>query len=201
MSSDGLRVAFDVGGTFIDVVIAASDGAILTYKILTLPDSIGQDVGRCVEDALNKSAAGSIARMVHATTIASNTVLEGKGVLTGLICTSGFRDLIEIRGGQRPAIYDIFWDRVAPLVPRRRRIEVTERMLWDGAVRTPLAEDEVRSALHALRAQGLAVVCFLHFTPTGTSAARWRWRRSRDADAFFSAEVLPESCSIAPPPP
>ena len=198
MSSDGLRVAFDVGGTFIDVVVAGADGPILTYKILTLPDTIGKDVGRCVEDALGKSAAGSIARMVHATTIASNTVLEGKGALTGLICTRGFRDLIEIRGGQRPAIYDIFWDRVAPLIPRRRRLEVTERMLWDGAVRTPLAEDEVRRALHTLRAQGTqaVAVCFLHSyaNPEHERRAMALVREIMpDADACSSAEVLPES--------
>ncbi|HXR36938.1 MAG TPA: hydantoinase/oxoprolinase family protein, partial [Candidatus Binataceae bacterium] len=198
MSSDGLRVAFDVGGTFIDVVVAGSDGPILTYKILTLPDTIGKDVARCVEDALGKSAAAGIARMVHATTVASNTVLEGKGALTGLICTRGFRDLIEIRGGQRPAVYDIFWDRVAPLVARRRRIEVTERMLWNGAVRTPLAEDEVRRALHTLRAQGTqaVAVCFLHSyaNPEHERRAMALVREIMpDADACSSAEVLPES--------
>ena len=197
MSSDDLRVAFDVGGTFIDVVVAAAGAPILTYKILTLPDTIGQDVGRCVEDALKKSSAGGIATMVHATTVASNTVLEGKGAITGLICTRGFRDLIEIRGGQRPAIYDIFWDRVAPLVPRRRRLEVTERMLWNGEVRTALAEDEVRGALHALRAQGTEAiaVCFLHSyaNPEHERQAIALVREIMpEANACSSAEVLPE---------
>src|SRR5690348_10986200 len=105
MNTAGLRVAFDVGGTFTDVVIAAESGEIFTYKILALPDTIGPDVDRCVDDALRRCGADRIARVVHATTVASNTVLEGKGAVTGLICTRGFRDLIEIRGLQRPAIY------------------------------------------------------------------------------------------------
>lgn len=190
-------MAFDVGGTFIDVVIAAADGPILTYKILALPDSIGPDVGRCVQDALTRCGADKIARVVHATTVASNTVLEGKGAVTGLICTRGFRDLTEIRGLQRPAIYDIFWDRIPPLVPRRRRLEVTERMMASGAVRTPLDENEVRHALQALRAQGTeaVAVCFLHsyVNPEHERQAMALVREIMpEVDACSSAAVLPE---------
>ena len=197
MSTEGLRVAFDVGGTFIDVVIAAAGGAILTYKILTLPDSIGPDVGRCVQDALKRCGTDRIARVVHATTVASNTVLEGKGAVTGLICTRGFRDLIEIRGLQRPAVYDIFWDRIPPLVPRRRRMEVTERIMADGAVRTSLDEHQVREALHALRAQGTeaVAVCFLHSYVNPEHERRAMalvHELMPDTPACSSAEVLPE---------
>ncbi len=197
MSTEGLRVAFDVGGTFIDVVIAAADGPILTYKILALPDSIGPDVGRCVQDALTRCGADKIARVVHATTIASNTVLEGKGAVTGLICTRGFRDLTEIRALQRPAIYDIFWDRIPPLVPRRRRLEVTERIMANGTVRVPLDEGEVRRALESLRAQGTraVAVCFLH-SYVNSEHERRAMALVREimpqADACSSAEVLPE---------
>src|SRR5579871_2220925 len=197
MSTEGLRVAFDVGGTFIDVVIAAAQGPILTYKILALPETIGPDVGRCVRDAMTRRNSRSVARMVHATTVASNTVLEGKGAVTGLICTRGFRDLTEIRGLQRPAIYDIFWDRVPPLVPRRRRLEVTERIMADGSVRTPLDEGELRGALAGLRAQGTeaVAVCFLHsyINPEHERRAMALVRELMPGvDACSSAEVLPE---------
>jgi N-methylhydantoinase A len=197
MSSEGLRVAFDVGGTFIDVVIAAGSGEILTYKILALPDTIGPDVGRCIDDAVRRCGADRIARMVHGTTVASNTVLEGKGAVTGLICTRGFRDLIEVRGLQRPAIYDIFWDRIPPLVPRRRRLEVRERMMADGAVRVPLDESEVRQAARALRSQGAEAVaiCFLHsyVNPEHERRALSLVRETMpEVNACTSAEVLPE---------
>ncbi len=197
MGTEGLRVAFDVGGTFTDVVIAAENGEILTYKILALPGTIGADVDRCIDDALKRTGGRQVDRMVHATTVASNTVLEGKGAITGLICTRGFRDLIEIRGLQRPAIYDIFWDRIPPLVPRRRRFEVTERMLADGAVRIPLDESEVRQAAHRLREQGAEAVaiCFLHsyVNPEHERRAMAAVREILpDVSACSSAEVLPE---------
>jgi N-methylhydantoinase A len=197
METQGLRVAFDVGGTFTDVVIAGADGPILTYKVLALPDTVGVDVGRCIHDALARYGTDKIARMVHASTVASNTVLEGKGALTGLICTRGFRDLIEIRGLQRPAIYDIFWDRIPPLVPRRRRLEVTERIMASGAVRAELDEEEVRAALHSLRAQGTeaVAVCFLHsyINPEHERRAMALVREILpEANACSSAEVLPE---------
>jgi N-methylhydantoinase A len=190
-------MAFDVGGTFTDVVVASEGGEILIYKILALPETIGADVGVCIDDALRRSGARRVDRMVHATTVASNTVLEGKGAVTGLICTRGFRDLIEIRGLQRPAIYDIFWDRIPPLVPRRRRLEVTERMMADGTVRIPLDEAEVRRAAHALRQHGAEAVaiCFLHSYVNADHEQRALAAVREimpEVSACSSAEVLPE---------
>lgn len=159
-----LRVAFDVGGTFTDVVIAATDGRLFTYKILTLPDSLGADVGRCIADAVQQLPGSAVANMVHGTTIASNAVLEGKGAITGLLTTAGFRDELELRRLGRPGIYDVFWERTPPLIPRRRRLEVRERITADGRVATPLDLSDVRAALQKLRAQGVEAIAisFLH---------------------------------------
>ncbi|HJY79789.1 MAG TPA: hydantoinase/oxoprolinase family protein [Candidatus Binatia bacterium] len=159
-----LRVAFDIGGTFTDVVVAGANGRLFTYKILTLPDSVGADVGRCVADALSQQPGGHVASLVHGTTIASNAVLEGKGAITGLITTRGFRDELEIRRLGRPGVYDVFWERTPPLIPRRRRLEVSERMTVNGEVDTPLAANDVREALGILRSQGVEAVAvsFLH---------------------------------------
>ena len=110
-----LRVAFDIGGTFTDVVIAGASGGLFTYKILTLLDSVGVDVSRCVADALERQPGSHVASLVHGTTIASNAVLEGKGAITGLITTKGFRDELEIRRLGRPGAYDVFWERTPPL--------------------------------------------------------------------------------------
>jgi N-methylhydantoinase A len=167
MSNDetsSLRVAFDIGGTFTDVVIADIAGHLFTYKILTLPDSVGADVSRCVADALRQRPGSHVASLVHGTTIASNAVLEGKGAMTGLITTKGFRDELEIRRLGRPGVYDVFWERTPPLIPRRRRLEVSERMTVHGEVDTPLDVGDVRQALHALSAQGVEAIAvsFLH---------------------------------------
>jgi N-methylhydantoinase A len=163
-TSPTLRVAFDIGGTFTDVVIAGAGGHLFTYKILTLPDSLGADVGRCVADALRRQPGGRVANVVHGTTIASNAVLEGKGAVTGLITTAGFRDELEIRRLGRPGVYDVFWERTPPLIPRRRRVEVRERVTVTGQVDTALDINDVRAALHRLRAHGVEAVAvsFLH---------------------------------------
>lgn len=159
-----LRVAFDIGGTFTDVVIAGAAGQLLTYKILTLPDSVGADVGRCIADAERQHPESSIASLVHGTTIASNAVLEEQGARTGLITTKGFRDELEIRRLGRPSVYNVFWQRTPPLIPRRRRLEVSERMTVRGEVETPLNDEEVRQAILSLKRQGVEAiaVAFLH---------------------------------------
>ena len=159
-----LRVAFDIGGTFTDVVIAGADGQLLTYKILTLPDSVGADVGRCIADAERQRPESSITSLVHGTTIASNAVLEEQGARIGLITTTGFRDELEIRRLGRPGVYNVFWQRTPPLIPRRRRLEVSERLTVRGEVETPLNDEEVRQAILSLKRQGVEAiaVAFLH---------------------------------------
>ncbi len=192
-----LRVAFDIGGTFTDVVIAGVAGRLFTYKILTLPDSIGVDVGRCVADALGQQSGSHVASLVHGTTIASNAVLEGKGAITGLLTTKGFRDELEIRRLGRPGVYDVFWQRTPPLIPRRRRLEVSERMTVSGAVDTPLAIHDVREALRVLRDQGVEAIAvsFLHsyVNPAHERQATALVRELMpEVMACASSEVLPE---------
>ena len=76
--------------------------------------------------------------VLHATTVGSNTVLEGKGAKTALITTRGFRDILEIRDLRMPVLYDIGWTKPRALVERRLRLEVTEKMRPDGSVAVPL---------------------------------------------------------------
>src|ERR1041384_8483759 len=83
-------------------------------------------------------AAPDIGRVVHATTLFSNAVIERKGAPTGLITTKGFRDTLEIGRERKYELYDIKIVKPAPLVPRRWRLEVPERMAVDGSVRAPL---------------------------------------------------------------
>ena len=192
-----LRVAFDIGGTFTDVVIAGADGQLLTYKILTLPDSVGADVGRCIADAESRQSDSIITSLVHGTTIASNAVLEEQGAETGLITTKGFRDELEIRRLGRPGVYNVFWQRTPPLIPRRRRIEVSERMTVQGEVETPLNEEEVRQAIHTLKRQGVEsiAVAFLHsyVNPSHEQRAVALIREVfPEVMVCSSAEVLPE---------
>jgi N-methylhydantoinase A len=191
------RVAFDIGGTFTDIVLVTAEGRLLTYKILSIPDKIGQDVGRCISDALNQSGHKQLASLVHGTTIGSNALLEGKGALTGLITTRGFRDELEMRRLARPGVYDFFWERTPPLVPRRRRKEVNERVMADGKVFTPLDLDETRQALLSLKDQGVEAIaiCFInsYANPAHENEAAALARELvPDAMLCTSYEVLPE---------
>ncbi|MEM7253542.1 MAG: hydantoinase/oxoprolinase family protein [Pseudomonadota bacterium] len=161
----GLYVAFDIGGTFTDVVIAGPNSALSTFKILTIPQSVGRDVNACIVEAqASTSPTGGVTQITHGTTVASNAVLENTRARTGLITTHGFRDDLEIRRQARPSVYDVFWERTEPLIPRRLRREVTERIRVDGTVETPLDAAELLHAIDRLRDQDVEAVaiCFLH---------------------------------------
>src|ERR1700689_5524935 len=118
------RIGVDVGGTFTDVIVQRADGP------------------RPTEPA-------TVAGVVHGTTVATNAVLERRGARTELVTTAGFRDVLELRRLRIPHMYDPFWRKPEPLVPRRLRLELNERVAADGAVLRPVDEAEV-SVLAAL---------------------------------------------------
>lgn len=144
-----MRVGFDIGGTFTDVIVLGDDGRLTTTKVLSLLDRIGEDIVACVRQS---ALAPQVESFVHGTTIASNAVIENKTALTGLITTKGFRDELEMRGQRRPNIYDVAWDRLPPLVPRSLRLEVHERILGDDSVEQPLDPKEVQEVIRSLLA-------------------------------------------------
>jgi N-methylhydantoinase A len=144
-----MRVGFDIGGTFTDVIVLGDDGRLTTAKVLSLLDRVGEDIVACVQ---RSASTGQAESFVHGTTIGSNAVIENKTAVTGLITTKGFRDELEMRGQKRPNIYDVSWDRLPPLVPRSLRREVCERILGDGSIEQPLDAKETLDVIRALLA-------------------------------------------------
>lgn len=144
-----MRVGFDIGGTFTDVIVLGDDGRLTTAKVLSLLDRVGEDIVACVR---RSASTGKVESFVHGTTIGSNAVIENKTAVTGLITTKGFRDELEMRGQKRPNIYDVSWDRLPPLVPRSLRLEVRERILGDGGIEQPLDPKETLDVIRALLA-------------------------------------------------
>ncbi len=142
-----MRVGFDIGGTFTDVIVLGDDGRLTTAKVLSLLDRVGEDIVRCVQRSASHAKVESF---VHGTTIGSNAVIENKTALTGLITTKGFRDELEMRGQRRPNIYDASWDRLPPLVPRSLRLEVHERALGDGTIEQPLDPKDAQTVIRTL---------------------------------------------------
>lgn len=143
------EVGIDIGGTFTDVVILDSDSSrLIVGKSLTSSDNPAKAVIDVIREMLarEKIAAQEVAKAIHGTTLVSNLIIERKGATVGLLTTRGFRDALEIGRETRYDIYDIFLELPKPLVPRQRRIEVTERMDNTGQPLTPLRQKEAERA-------------------------------------------------------
>ncbi|PKU22115.1 hydantoinase/oxoprolinase family protein [Telmatospirillum siberiense] len=164
-SAERIRVAVDVGGTFTDVVLLTSERR-YTAKVLTTPAAPERGVIEGVEEILAQArlAWRDIDLLILGTTLATNALIERKGATTALVTTQGFRDLVEIGQEDRFAQYDVFLDKPAPLVPRRWRYGVAERLDAGGKVITPLDDDQVRRLAITLADEGIesVAICFLH---------------------------------------
>src|SRR5437899_3119633 len=167
LSAVAARLGVDIGGTFTDlVVIDETTGAARVGKILTTPKdpahAVEQGIAALLEES--RTPAGSVRAVVHGTTLATNALIERKGARTALLTTEGFRDALEIRHEGRYDMYDLFIDPAAPLVPRRLRREVRERLLADGSVLRALDEDGARRVIGELAAEGVEAIaiCLLH---------------------------------------
>src|SRR3954454_20270101 len=167
MSEATYRVGLDIGGTFTDFVLYdSSNRRISLYKCLTTP----HDPSAAPLDGLSGLAAGAkltladIGEVVHGTTLVTNAIIERRGARLGLLTTKGFRDSLEMGTEQRYDIYDLFLSFPEPLVPRRHRLEINERVDRNGRVVAPLNIDEVRRAVRQLVDDGIepTAVCFLH---------------------------------------
>ncbi len=187
----------DVGGTFTDAVLY--DGRALHYgKAPSTPGDPARGVLAAVE--LLGADLSRVERFVHGVTIATNAILERRGAEVWLLTTEGFRDVLEIARTNRPVLYDIKSLKTPPLVPRTRALEVRERLMFDGSVRVPLKEKEVRSALAQMPRKppptGAALaVCFLHSYANPAheqAAARIAAKALPGWFVCASAEVLPQ---------
>ena len=159
------RIGVDVGGTFTDVVLEHG-GTLTTAKVLTTPDAPDEAVLAGVDDVLARSGAdpGAVRLLIHGTTLATNAIIERKGALTALVCTEGFRDVLDIGYESRYDQYDIMLEKPLALVPRERRLVVPERVDVHGRVLKPLDEAAVETVAGELARLGVESVGvgFLH---------------------------------------
>jgi len=162
-----MKLGIDIGGTFTDLVLLDEDSGALQFgKTLTTPsdptDGIVQGVQKVLDQAGVKPQA--VTAVVHGTTLVTNAVIERTGARTGLLTTAGFEDVLEIGRELRYDIYDLFLERPDPLVPRKLRVGVEERIGADGSVVTPLNRDQLAGAVEQLVAEGVesVAVCYLH---------------------------------------
>lgn len=188
-------VGCDTGGTFTDLVALSDDGEFRIAKVPSTPPHFD----RAVVEGVNALGvpAGDIRRLFHGTTVTTNAVITKRGAPSALVTTDGFRDILEIRRANREELYDILWDPPAPLIPRRHRLEVLERVDYRGEIVTPLDEDSVRAVAARLRARGIAsvAVCLInaHMNPAHERRVREiLLAELPQLSVSLSTDVLPE---------
>jgi len=157
------RIATDVGGTFTDAVLLDEEtGEVRFEKVPTTP----RDFAKGAMDAVDRFGVQleKCNFLAHGTTVAINVLIEGKGAKTGLIATRGFRDVAEIGRSNRTEMYDPLYKKPKPLVDRYLRLEVNERIQYDGSILRALAEDDVNEAVEKLRENevGSVAVCLMN---------------------------------------
>jgi hypothetical protein len=170
MPNETFKIGIDVGGTFTDLFVWSSSGAVSSFKVLSTP----QDPSIGVIDGLAAIAearsmplpelASRVSTIVHGTTVTTNAVLTRGGARTGLLTTDGVRDALEMRRGIRERQYDNHFPNAVPLVPRHRRRPIRERMGASGQEMAPLDLDGVRAEARRLKAESVqsVAICFLN---------------------------------------
>src|SRR6267378_3294008 len=148
-----LQVAIDTGGTFTDCVWAER-GQLRMLKVFSTP----ADPSRAIVEALGKISPTRPVILLHGTTVGTNTLLQRKGARVALVTTAGFEDAIEIGRQARPKLYDLFFDRVAPLVPADLRFGVHERTSSDGEILEVPTPEELASLVNLLRNKSVEAV-------------------------------------------
>src|SRR5919108_1868017 len=195
----GFRVGVDIGGTFTDIVFLAQDGTIHTKKVSSSVDNYA----RAIIDGLSQVFqdvglnGADVEEVLHATTVASNAILELKGARTGLITTKGFRDILEIRNLRMPRLYDLTWNKPPPLVERYLRVVVDERVNVHGGIDRALDPADAQAAIDKLLAEGVEAiaVCLLNSFANPVHELMIKEiikRRAPDLPCCISFEVLPE---------
>ena len=149
-------VGIDIGGTFTDVVaLDLKTGKYATAKVLTTPENPQLGAINGVDKILEQIGdPKQIKRLVHATTLFSNALIERKGAKTGLITTMGFKDTLQLGRERKYDIYDLFLTYPSPLVPTDLRYEIKERISSDGEVLTPLDEKGLMKSAKELQSKG-----------------------------------------------
>ena len=193
------RIGVDIGGTFTDLVMIDSQGHLVNEKVLTTPHDPSQGVltGVSLITKNNRVLPEQVDNIIHGTTLVANALIERKGVVTALVTTQGFRDVLQIAREWRYDIYDLFLTPVEPLVPRSLRFEVKERVAYDGAVIEPLEVEALEPIARQIRDAGAQAVaiCFLHaFRHDGheLKAKKILQALLPNVTICISSEVMPE---------
>lgn len=195
-----VRIGVDVGGTFTDVVCFDEEKRRLT--LLKVP-STPKEPNRAVVDAthrileMNHLSPSAVKFFIHGTTVATNSLLQRTGARVALLVTKGFRDVLQIMRQDRPRLYDYFEQRPDSIVPRHLRLEVAERMLYTGEVKTPISSEAIEEVVRGVQELeiGDVAICLLHSYANSEHERKLRScleERIPGVRVTLSSEILPE---------
>jgi N-methylhydantoinase A len=198
-----LKVGIDVGGTFTDIVVQDEEGRLEQGKVPSVPGNESQAVIAALSLMAERARRplpdflGDVAVINFGTTVATNAMLQHRGVPTAMLTTKGFRDILELRRGFKEVLFDIRLQPPQPVVPRRWRLAAAERIGPDGDVIEPLDDADVREAARQIREGGIkaVAVCFLnsYVNPAHERrAAEILAAECPDLDIHLSSDVLPK---------
>ena len=195
----GFRLGVDIGGTFTDATLVdEASGRVHICKLSSTPADPSDGFLRITSRILDQAGVSpdQVSYVVHGTTVATNSIIEGRLAPTGFVTTEGFRDLLEIQRQIRASLYDVHFEKPPPLVPRHRCFGVPERLDASGDVVRPLDEAALRQTAARLRDEGVEsiAVCFLH---SYVNPAHER-RAGEILREQFGAEAVSLSCEVAP---
>lgn len=193
------RVGVDIGGTFTDIVFLGDDGQVLARKIASTPNDYSEAVLNGIKNGVAELGITSdlISEVSHGFTVATNAIIEQKGAKTALITTEGFRDILEFRRNRIPRLYDLDYEKPPPLVKRQFRLEVSERLNFQGEVLKPLNMDDVDRAVQYVLDNGVesVAVCLLHSYANPEHEqiiAQTLAEKAPGVNLTISSELLPE---------
>jgi len=187
-----LRIAIDTGGTFTDCVwIDPATHRLRMLKVFSTPS----DPSQAIVEVINKIAPANGFILLHGTTVGTNTLLERKGARTALVTTAGFEDAIEIGRQARPKLYDFFFDRIAPLVPKHLRFGVNERTASNGEILTAPTPEELRilaKEVAATKPESIAASFLFSFANPNNEDAVAEALQKLAVPLSISHQILPE---------
>lgn len=153
------KIGVDIGGTFTDLIYLDEENSKVTIaKVPSTPSSPEEGCVNAVLQALSKTELSHTNHFLHGTTVGLNALLQRSGAVVGLLCTKGFRDVIEIRRGDRLEMFNPFWSPPEPLVPRYLRLAVNERISSKGEVDTPFDAKDVEKAYSVFKEEGVTSI-------------------------------------------
>ena len=196
---ESFRIGVDIGGTFTDVVFLGDKGNVLIKKVASTPEDYSNSVIQGISEGIKELNINSsdITEINHGFTVATNAILEGKGERIALITTKGFRDVLEIARLRTPRLYDLYYQKPTPIVERKLRFEIEERINFKGEILKALDYNSLKLIAQNIQSEKIqsVAICLLHSYANSKhelEISNFLKSQIPNINLSVSSEILPE---------